>query len=94
MANIKSSKKRAKQNGVRRLRNIARRSDIKTNCKKIELALAEKNLEEAKSLLKVAESKIARASGKGLLKKNTASRKISRLAKKVAAALKTAPPAA
>ncbi|MCK4264962.1 30S ribosomal protein S20 [Candidatus Babeliales bacterium] len=88
MANIKSSKKGVKQIKVRHLKNLTRRSDVKTYCKKVETALTEKDLEAAKSLLRVAESKIARARGKGLLKKNTASRKISRLAQKVAQAAK------
>lgn len=86
MANIKSAKKRAKTNEIRRKYNIARRSDVRTATKKVLEAIASKDIEAAKSLLKEAEAKIARARGKGLLKKNTASRKISRLAKKVALA--------
>jgi len=86
MANIKSVKKRVITNEIRRQRNVARNSDMKTATKKVLVALDEGNIEEAKDSLKVAESKIARAKGKGLLKKNTASRKVSKLAKKVAAA--------
>jgi small subunit ribosomal protein S20 len=86
MANIKSSKKRAKTNEIRRKRNVARRSDIRSAAKKVLDALAANKLEEAKQFLKEAESKIARAKGKGLLKQNTAARKVSRLAKKVAQA--------
>jgi small subunit ribosomal protein S20 len=86
MANIKSAKKRAKTNEIKRQRNIARRSDIKTSAKKVLTALDQGNVEEAKTFLKAAEAKISRAQGKGLLKKNTASRKVSNLAKKVAAA--------
>ena len=86
MANKKSAKKAAKQNKVRRLRNVSRMSDIKTASRKVLDALQNKNIDLAKDLLKQAESKIARACGKGLLKDNTASRKISRLAKKVAGA--------
>ena len=88
MANIKSSKKRALTNEKRRQKNVARRSDLKTASKKVLTALEQGNLDEATELLKVAESKISRAKGKGVLKKNTASRKISRLAKKVVAAKK------
>ncbi len=84
MANIKSAIKRAKQTEVRRKRNVARRSDVKTAVKSVEAALESKNIEAAQAALKVAESKIARARGKGLFKRNTASRKISKLAKKVA----------
>ena len=86
MANIKSAKKRAKTSEVRRRRNIARRSDIKTVTKKVLSALAENNIDAAKEFLRAAESKIARAKGKGVFKKNTASRKVSLLAKKVSAA--------
>jgi len=86
MPQKKSAKKRVLTNEVSRMRNVARRSDIKTACRKVYDALADKDTGEAAVLLKEAESKIARACGKGLLKKNAASRYISGLAKKVAAA--------
>ena len=89
MANIKSAKKAVKQNKVRRLRNISRTSDIKTACKKVEDALQSQDTSLAKEMLRAVESKISRARGKGLFKKNTASRKVSCLARKVAAAQKT-----
>lgn len=88
MANIKSAKKRALTNEKRRERNVGRRSDIKTAVKKVLSALSSNDLALAQELLKSAESKIARASGKGVLQKNTASRKISGVAKKVAAAMR------
>lgn len=86
MANTKSTKKRTITNEKSRMRNMARRSDVKTACKKVLSALASNNVDEAKKLLCSAVSKIARAKGKGIFKKNTAKRKISRLSKKVAAA--------
>ncbi len=86
MANIKSSKKRALTNEKRRIRNVARRSELKTWTRKVEDALASKDVKGAQENLRVAVSKIARAKGKGLLKANTAARKMSQLAKKVAAA--------
>lgn len=86
MANIKSAKKRAKTNEIRRKRNVARRSDLKSSVKKVLDAVENNDVDNAKKLLREVEGKIARAKGKGLLKKNTASRKISRLAKKVAQA--------
>ena len=86
MANIKSAKKRAKTNELRRMRNVARRSDVKSATRKVLDALAANDVESAKTFLKDAESKISRAKGKGLYKKNTAARKVSRLAKKVALA--------
>jgi small subunit ribosomal protein S20 len=88
MANIKSAKKRAITNAKRNLRNTARRSEIKTITRKVIDALDSNDLDKAKLELKVAISKIARAKGKGVFKKNTASRKISRITKKVTSAEK------
>ncbi len=85
MANIKSSKKRAKTNEKKRIINLTRKSEIKTIIKKYSEAIAEKNLTAAKDLLNIAESKIARAAGKGLFKKNAAARKVSRLTQKLVA---------
>lgn len=90
MPNIKSAKKRVLQTAKRQLRNQARRSSLKTAVKKVFAALELNDVEGSKALLVAAESKIARAKGKGLLHPNTAARKISRLAKKVAAAARTA----
>jgi len=84
MANIKSAKKRAKTSIKRHTKNVARKSDIKTAVKKVLTALDENNVTAAQTLLREAEAKIARAKGKGVLKANTAARKVSRLAKKVA----------
>lgn len=89
MANIKSAKKRAKTNEIKRKRNVARRSDVKTSAKKVLEALASNDLDGAKNFLKEFEGKVARACGKGLFKKNTASRKVSRLAKRVAKATRS-----
>ncbi len=85
MANIKSAKKRAKTNEKRRKINLARKTEIKTIIKKYSSAIEDKNVQSAKDLLTLAESKIRRAAGKGLFKKNTASRKVSRLTKKLVA---------
>lgn len=90
MPNIKSSKKRVLQTAKRQQRNQARRSSLKTAVKKVVVALEVNDIENSKALLVEAEAKIARAKGKGLLHPNTAARKISRLAKKVAAATRTA----
>ena len=94
MANLESAKKQARQNEVRRARNLARRTAIKTAVKKV-LASIEKNesAETIQGLLKDAEAKLARAKGKGTMHSRTASRKVSRLASKVAAATKEAKPA-
>ena len=93
MANTKSAKKRVLQTAKRQLRNQSRKSSIKTAVKKVMIAIDSTTLTDvatAKSLLIAAESKIAHAKGKGLMHRNTAARKISRLAKKVAAATRAA----
>jgi len=86
MPNIKSAKKRATQDEKRRLRNIARKSAIKTATKKVIVAVEDKNLAQAKELLKDVNAQLARAKSKGVLHRNTAARKMSRLAKQVARA--------
>lgn len=91
MANIKSAKKQAKQNKVRRKRNLARQTDVKTAVKKVLTALDKKeDAAKVDALFRVAEAKIARAAGKGLIHKKTASRKVSRLAKRIAVFTKPA----
>jgi small subunit ribosomal protein S20 len=84
MANIKSSKKRIVQNSKRSELNKNRKSKIRSSIKKIDSAsIDKKNKEELnKRFLKV-ESELAKAVNKGVYKKNTASRLISRLAKKI-----------
>lgn len=84
MANIASAKKRAKQTEVKRLKNLNRKTAIKTAIKKVMEALLNKApKDQALELLKSAESQLAKAKGKGVLHANTASRKIGRLTKKV-----------
>lgn len=83
MPNIESAKKRVKQTAKRSERNVARRSAIKTAIKKVLVALDEKQIDQAKVLLKDVEAKLARAASKGVMHKNAASRKISRLAQRV-----------
>lgn len=85
MPNITSAKKRVRQIIKRSEVNTARKSDVKTAIKKVLVALENKEIDSAKEFLKDAEAKIARAAGKSLFHKNTASRKIGRLAKRVAA---------
>ena len=84
MANLKSAKKRALQNVKRKLVNQSRKSENKTKTKKYYEAVDAKYTKAAQDLLRLAESKIARAKGKGVIEKNTAARKISRLAKQLA----------
>jgi small subunit ribosomal protein S20 len=80
MANTKSAKKQARQNTKRRAINLSRRSALKTVIKKVVAAVEAKSpASEVDVLLRQAQAQISRASGKGLLHSNNASRKISRL---------------
>ena len=89
MANTKSAKKQAKKNITKARKNLARRTAVKTAMKKVLTAVAAgANAAELQSLLRDAEARLARAKGKNVLHAKTASRKVSRLAKKVNAALK------
>lgn len=83
LANIKSAMKRidiAKRN---QLRNKIRKTEMKNAIKKFNLALNEDRLEDAKELLKFVDKKLKKASSKNVIHKNEASRKISRLTKKL-----------
>lgn len=80
MANHKSAAKRAKQNEVRRLRNRSVRSNMKTEIKKV-YAAKEEGADNTMQIFQNAQSVIAKAAKKGILHKNTAARKTSRLAK-------------
>lgn len=88
MPNIKSAKKRVLQSEKKRVRNVARKSSLKTAIKKVLIALESSDVEAAKALLRDAEAQLARAKGKGVLHRNTAQRKISRLAKQVSGSSK------
>ena len=86
MPNLKSAKKRAKQSEKRHLINLSRKTGIKTAVRKVLDSLQRKeDIEITKKLLRDAEAKFARAKSKGVIHRNTASRKISRLAMKVSA---------
>ena len=79
MANIKSAKKRILVTETKAARNKAIKSKVKTAVKKVETAVAEKNVEAAKAALHTAIVEISKAGSKGVYHKNTCSRKISRL---------------
>lgn len=76
------------QTETRRVRNVHRKSMIKTAIRKVMDALDVNNVDQAKEAMRSVESQLARAKGKGVLHANTAARKISRLAQKVAHVLK------
>ncbi|RJL05760.1 30S ribosomal protein S20 [Paracoccus aestuarii] len=85
MANTPQSKKRARQIEARTDINKARRSRIRTYIRKVEEAIASGNAEAAQLALKTAQPELMRGVTKGVVHKNTASRKISRLAARVKA---------
>jgi small subunit ribosomal protein S20 len=83
MANIKSAKKRILVNEKKAARNQMIKSAVKTEIKKVRTAIEAGNKEEAAKALLAATSAIDKAESKGVFKKNTASRKVSRLAQAV-----------
>ena len=82
MATHQSALKRMRQNEERRARNISYKSKVKTAVKKYLLAVESKDAEVQK-LYREASSLLERGVSKGIYQKNTASRTISRLAKKL-----------
>ncbi len=85
MANTPQSKKRARQNERRYAVNKARRSRIRTFLRKVEEAIASGNADVAKAALLAAQPEIDRGVTKGVLHKNTAARKKSRLSARIKA---------
>ncbi len=83
MANHKSAIKRAKQSDRRRLRNASIRASVKTEIKSILKTIEKKEGDNAKTALAAVVPKISKAAAKGVFHKKNASRKISRLTRKV-----------
>ena len=83
MANIKSAKKRILVNRTKAARNKMIKSAVKTSVKKVRVAIEAKDKQAAQAALLAATSTIDKAASKGVFHKNTASRKVSRLAKAV-----------
>ena len=83
MANIKSAKKRILVNRTKAERNKAIKSSVKTAVKKVRVAIEAKDKQAAQAALLAATAAIDKATSKGVYHKNTASRKVSRLAKAV-----------
>lgn len=90
MANIKSQKKRIKTNEKRRLRNKSYKSELKTLVRKTREAIAAKDPEAAESALRLASRKLDKAVSKGVIHKNQAANRKSKLAKQVDALTKDA----
>ena len=93
MPNIKSAKKRVLVNAKKSEQNKAIRSAVKTEMKKVDLLIKENKLEEAKASLAAAFKAIDSACTKNIFHANNASNKKAKLAKKVDAALASAPAA-
>ena len=83
MANHKSSKKRILRNNKRNEINSNRISRIRTYIKKVETEISSENKDRANEAFKLAMPEIQRGVSKGLMHKNTASRKLSRLSNKI-----------
>lgn len=83
MANTKSAKKAARQTPGRTAANKTRRTRLRSSMRKVEEAIASGNKEAAAAALKEAEPIIVRTAQKGVVHRKTASRKVSRLAKRI-----------
>lgn len=88
MPNLASAAKRVRQNERNRMRNRARKSELKTETRKLNDALHDGKLDQARELLVRVTKKLDQTAAKGTLHRNTASRRKSRLAKRVNAAMK------
>ena len=83
MAHSLSAKKRVRQNEKRNTINRARKSQVKTQVKQLEVALTDGNVDAAAEQLKAVSRKLDKISATSTMHKKTAARKKSRLAKKV-----------
>ncbi|MFC1896448.1 30S ribosomal protein S20 [Thermodesulfobacteriota bacterium] len=83
MANHKSAIKRASQNRFREMRNRSVKTRVKNVIKKVRTAVDENSPDSARQALILAQSVIDAAASRGVIHKNTASRRISRLARHV-----------
>jgi small subunit ribosomal protein S20 len=84
LANIKSAIKRNKQNEKKRLRNRVVRGSTRTFVQKARLVIGEGNVEDAKTATLEAISALDKAASKGVIHKNNAARRKSRLMKRLA----------
>jgi small subunit ribosomal protein S20 len=83
MANIKSQIKRNKTNEKRRIRNKAARSEIKTRVK-VALTVAAESPEQADAALRTAIKRLDKAAAKGIIHKNQAANRKSKLMRRIA----------
>lgn len=85
MANTPQAEKRIRRNQRREAVNKARLSRIRTHVKKVESAIAAGDKSGAQAALHAAQPELARGVARGVMHRNTASRKFSRLTKRVSA---------
>ncbi len=83
MAYHESAKKRIRQNEKRRIRNRHVRSTLRSTLKKLEQAVEQKKVEEAKASLQRTISIVDTAASKGVIHKNKAARHVSKITRKV-----------
>ncbi len=83
MAHSLSAKKRVRQNAKKRIVNRARRSQVKTQVKRLETALSEGNVEKATAEFRATVKKLDKVASTSTMHKKTAARKKSRLAKRL-----------
>jgi small subunit ribosomal protein S20 len=86
MANHPSAAKRHRQSLKRAARNTTVRSTARTAVKKVRVAVEENRLDDAAAALRLAQKTLDQAASKGVLHRNNASRRASRLAKQIARA--------
>ncbi len=85
MANHKSAKKRTRSNARKADVNKARKSRMRNFIKKVELAIENKDSKLAKEALRLVQPELSRGVSKGLIHKNAAARKLSRLTARIKA---------
>ena len=90
MPRRRTSLKRNRADKKRHLRNLKVKLDLKKAVKKFQALLAAKNFDEARLILKSVYAKLDKAAKKNIIHSNTASRKKSRLTRKLSAAAKPA----
>ena len=85
MANTTSAKKRGRRDERKTATNINRRSRIRTFIKRVETAIETGDIDSANAALKSAQPELMRGVSRGVVNKNVASRKISRLSRRIKA---------
>ena len=83
MANHKSALKRARQNEVKRIKNKGYKTRVKKAVKEVRTALSDNSADQAKKSFVKTVSIVQKAASKGIIHRNQASRKISRLATQI-----------